>query len=163
MCVLYALGQKHNKENIVNSLYSISKEDFFSENNYLRVQLKDGIIDHIIVYGTNDLFENDRYGKSTPVWFVDSLRIIKQNRNLAVGLLDARDVTFFKCEVPLYFQDAQEAIRGGMKAEPKENAYLWYEIGSDSTETYCIRIRGDSLLMDNGKGKEMLFLKISGH
>lgn len=103
---------------------------------------KDGKIVKVTIWGTNDLFDNDRNGKYGPVYFVDTLNIIKQNRDSLLCFLDAKNITFFRDSVPTNIHTTKEAIKYGIPVIPPKYAFLWI----DSTTSFCIINKDDDTL-----------------
>lgn len=136
-----------------------------SETYFLQVtcQRKNPII---VLWATNDFWENVRDGLATPLYFVDTLKYCGMERENMHFRLDNRHVDFFDLPIPLSIHSGTEAIGKGYKSVPRERTYLADcsdepEPCSCTCEIY-IKMRGDSILLVNRyvSPKPLVFQKV---
>lgn len=139
-----------NKTTTDRKLYSLIKDDPYEEGKSFELLYTNGKITKITVWGTNDLFDNDRNGKRAPVYFVDTLTITAQRSDSIFGMLDARRITFLNDSVPTTIHTTEEAIKSGIPKVSIDEAYIWF----DSTSIFRITFKdkifdNDTLVVDN--------------
>lgn len=136
-----------------------------SETYFLQVtcQRKNPIV---VLWATNDFWENVRDGLATPVYFVDTLKYCGLESENMHFRLDNRHVHFFDLPIPLSIHSSTEAIGKGYKPVPRERTYF-AECYDEQEPCLCtcdtyIKMLGDSILLVNRhvSPKPLVFQKV---
>ncbi len=166
-CSVSRKGESVNSYVFRNSSTDVvGQEDY-----YLQITQGADSVPHVVLYGTNDFFENIRDGYSGPVYFVETLSLCKRINKEWMYLLNPKDVTFFESSLPLNIHSAKEAKKAGYKVVPKDSAYLVpfryvgiFE-GLTSTEEnlalFSITLSKDSVLLWSQQLGKLRFHRIS--
>ena len=147
-------------------------DDIGTEDYYLKITSCADSIRSVVLYGTNDFFENIRDGKSGPVFFVESLSLCKRKNKEWKYMLNPKVVTFFNSPLPLKIHSAKEAKENGYKVVPKDSAYLSpfryvddFEHQTLATEEnvalFSITLSQDTLLLRNQQLGKLCFRRIT--
>lgn len=126
-------------------------EEFF-----LQVRGRGDYVSSMVLWGDNDIFDNGRDGFSTPVFFVDTIRVFDGSKERKTCSMHTRNFEFFARPVPLDVYSTRQALERGMKPLPKNSGFI-----ADSTTTFTLSFMGDSVVCESEWNGKMVFHKIA--